>query len=113
MLSPAYDLLNTGLHISNETFLALRNGLFSDDSDTESFTVLGYYSYDDFREFGLRIGLQETRLKTLLNKYRQVKPKVAELCQRSWLSEDLKVSYLAMHAERLKMLNTSIGGHLA
>lgn len=113
LLSPAYDLLNTGLHISNETFLALRNGLFSDDSDTESFTVLGYYSYDDFREFGLRIGLQETRLKTLLNKYRQDKPKVAELCQRSWLSEDLKVSYLAMHAERLKMLNTSIGGHLA
>jgi hypothetical protein len=86
---------------------------FSADSNTDSLALWVYYSYDDSRDFGLRIGIHENRLQTLLNKYRQDMPKLSALSQRSWLPEDMKAYYLAMYAERLKMLNTSIGGPLA
>ena len=55
-LSPAYDLVNTALHV-NDTNLALTEGLYADDHKHSSFQELGYYAFDDFQEFGQRIGL--------------------------------------------------------
>jgi hypothetical protein len=48
-LSPAYDLLNTRLHLPTETHTAL--DLFKDDFATESYKANAFYAYDDFAVF--------------------------------------------------------------
>ncbi|RZK22184.1 MAG: type II toxin-antitoxin system HipA family toxin, partial [Hymenobacter sp.] len=53
-LTPAYDLLNTSLHVDDGNGLAL--DLFADDHETPSFAANGYLAYDDFLELGRRIG---------------------------------------------------------
>lgn len=107
LLSPAYDLIDTTIHIPADSFFALNDGLFSDNHYTESFKVLGYYAYDDFFEFGLRIGMLENRVKNILNKYRSLNPKVLSLIQHSFLSDPVKQIYLQHYMDRLKMLNNS------
>ncbi|MCH7398775.1 HipA domain-containing protein [Belliella sp. DSM 107340] len=46
-LSPAYDLINTRLHV-NDPELALKGGLFKNDYYTESYEANAFYAYDDF-----------------------------------------------------------------
>ncbi len=107
LLSPAYDLIDTTIHIPTDSFFALTDGLFSDNYYTDSFKVLGYYGYDDFFEFGLRIGMLENRTKNVLDKYRSLNPKVLTLIQHSFLTEPVKQLYLHHYMDRLKMLNNS------
>ncbi|MCC7299052.1 MAG: HipA domain-containing protein, partial [Bacteroidia bacterium] len=96
LLSPAYDLINTRIHIPDEAFFALKNGLFADDADTESFQSLGFYAYDDFLEFGKKIGIRERRAIALLNKFRTPNPTVNELTSHSYLTKNVKKLYLEM-----------------
>lgn len=107
ILSPAYDMINTRIHIPNDTFFALRDGLFINDHDTESFKVLGFYAYDDFFELGVRIGLGQGRAKKILDKYRTESPGVKTLIQRSYLSPEVKDLYYLYYSDRLKMLGNS------
>jgi serine/threonine-protein kinase HipA len=112
LLSPAYDLINTLIHISNDSFFALEDGLFSDGFETESFKVLGYYAYDDFYEFGVRIGMLSNRVKQLLDKYRNKNNQTILLTQYSFLTQPIKELYIKQYLERLKMLNTSFANLL-
>ena len=111
LLSPAYDLINTRLHV-NDSDTALRDGLFSDDYETESFHHNGYYAYDDFYEFGLKIGMKEPRVRKILNVYRTHQPRVELLTERSFLSAESKAHYLAMYYDRLKRLNYSFANRV-
>jgi serine/threonine-protein kinase HipA len=63
-LTPAYDLLDTRLHVPNETRTAL--ALFKDDFETPSFQANGFYAYDDFHELARRLGLRETRFGRMM-----------------------------------------------
>lgn len=107
LLSPAYDLLNTSIHLPNDSFFALSDGLFSDHFETKSLKTLGFYAYDDFFEFGIRIGLLENRLKRILDKYRIENPKARKLIEVSFLGNETKKLYEHHYLDRLKMLNTS------
>lgn len=107
VLSPAYDLTNTIIHIPDDSFFALEDGLFSNNFETESFKVLGYFAYDDFYEFGIKIGVRKNRLVGILDKYRLENQKVLALINRSFLSDPVKELYRKQYLERLKMLNTS------
>ena len=107
LLSPAYDLIDTSIHIPADSFFALEDGLFSNDYDTESFKELGYYAYDDFYDFGLRIGMLENRVKNLIDKYRNKNSNTLNLIQRSFLSQPVKELYRSHYLDRLKMLNNS------
>ncbi len=107
LLSPAYDLIDTSIHIPADSFFALSDGLFSDDYDTESFKALGFYAYDDFFEFGLRIELLESRTRAILDKYRNKNQKVLTLIRSSFLTEPVKQLYFNHYIDRLKMLNKS------
>jgi serine/threonine-protein kinase HipA len=107
LLSPAYDLLDTLIHLPNDSFFALSDGLFSDHFETKSFQTLGFYAYDDFYEFGIKIGLLEKRLKRILDKYRTENPKTKNLIETSFLSKETKILYEQHYLERLKMLNNS------
>jgi len=105
LLSPAYDLLNTLIHLPNDSFFALSDGLFSDQFETKSLQTLGFYAYDDFFEFGLRIGIQKNRLKRILDKYRTENTKTRKLIEVSYLGEETKKNYEHHYLDRLKMLN--------
>jgi serine/threonine-protein kinase HipA len=107
LLSPVYDLMDTSIHIPTDSFFALEDGLFSNDYETESFKTLGYYAYDDFYEFGIKIGMLESRVKNLLAKYRTKNVHTINLIQCSFLSHPIKALYTNHYLDRLKMLNNS------
>src|SRR6202030_3091681 len=60
-LTPAYDLLNTRLHLPDESRTALE--LFKDDFETESYKANGYYAYDDFVVLAQSLRRVEIRYK--------------------------------------------------
>jgi serine/threonine-protein kinase HipA len=106
-LSPAYDLLNTHLHV-DDSYMALEEGLFKGDFETGSYSANGCYAYDDFYEFGLKIGLNKNRMIKTLDEFRlEYLPEVESMVSRSYLSQELKKTYFEMYKERLKMLNYS------
>lgn len=107
LLSPAYDLINTSIHIPNDSFFALEEGLFSDGFTTESFRKLGFYAYDDFFAFGIRIGIPENRVVRILQKYRTNNPMIITLIHRSFLPVPAQQNYGAMYKSRLAMLNNA------
>ncbi len=106
MLSPAYDLVNTRLHVKDPE-LALKDGLFKDDYYSQSFEANGFLAYDDFWEFGLKIGLIRSRLARILNEFRTPKSEVGDLTERSYLDETSKKLFLDTYQTRLKALNNS------
>lgn len=108
-LSPAYDLINTRLHV-DDTALALRDGLFKDFEGTKSFEVNGFYAYDDFYEFGKRLGLVESRMKRILQNFMTDKKEVHQLLARSFLNEEAKKDYLAVYQDKRKAIGYSYSG---
>jgi serine/threonine-protein kinase HipA len=110
VLSPAYDLLNTRLHV-DDSYMALEEGLFANDFETESFKANGYYAYDDFYAFGLKIGLMESRMFKILDEFRlKHKEDVKSIVQRSYFSDDLKETYYRHFLDRLEKMNYSLEG---
>ncbi len=107
LLSPAYDLINTSIHIPTDSFFALEEGLFTDGYMTESFQKLGFYAYDDFLAFGIRIGIPENRVIRMLQKYRTFNPMISDLIHRSFLPLPVQQNYSAMYHTRRNMLNNA------
>ena len=89
-LTPAYDLINTSLHLYEPRIFALDKGLFREGmqlSDTQSI------SRKDFEEFGRRIGLSERIVDRELDFFAAEHPLAQELIRRSFLSEKLQRYY--------------------
>jgi serine/threonine-protein kinase HipA len=105
VLTPAYDLLNTRLHLPHESIMALQ--LFKNDYQTESFQRNGFYARDDFYEFGIRIGITPQRTNRFLDTIVARSKEVGGLLARSLLSEEFKVKYGDMVADRAKALSYS------
>lgn len=111
VLAPAYDLINTRLHV-DDSDLALQEGLYHEDYNFHSYSTLGYYAYDDFFEFGQRIGLIPARVKRFINSFLSEAELIEDLTKRSFLNADSKTKYLQMYQEKLKRLRKSIAGLL-
>ena len=89
-LTPAYDLINTSLHLYEPRIFALDKGLFREGmqlSDSQSI------SRKDFEEFGRRIGLSERIVDRELDFFAAEHPLAQELIRRSFLSEKLQRYY--------------------
>lgn len=89
-LTPAYDLINTSLHLYEPRIFALDKGLFREGmqlSDSQSI------SRKDFEEFGRRIGLSERIVERELDFFAAEHPLAQELIRRSFLSEKLQRYY--------------------
>ncbi|MDR3235452.1 MAG: HipA domain-containing protein, partial [Prevotellaceae bacterium] len=65
LLSPAYDLINTRLHVDDTDF-ALNKGLFADNYESEFYKKNRHASKTDFLELAKRIGVAEKRAEKLL-----------------------------------------------
>lgn len=100
-LAPAYDLVNTSLQIYEPRLFALNKGLFREGmylTDTRP------VRYADFVEFGRRIGLPESLVRKELDRFIAPNSVADMLIARSFLSQDLKESYLTGYHYRQLLL---------
>ncbi len=100
-LSPAYDLMNTSLHLTNPRIFALDNGLFREGMDLSD---VRQPEGKDFMEFGRRIGLPERLVKEEIARFSIENKTATELITRSFLSDHLKERYLDSMRYRQAML---------
>ena len=100
-LSPAYDLVNTSLQFREPQIFALKNGLFKEGMNKADTHNIGY---EDFVEFGRRIGLNDRVIKQELKMFQEPAPKAIHLIEKSFLSEELKKQYIVSYKYRCKML---------
>jgi serine/threonine-protein kinase HipA len=104
LLSPAYDLINTKLHVDDTDF-ALDNGLFAGSFKSESYKKTGHPTQRDFMEFARRIGVVQSRVEKLLRPFLEKQPLVETLINRSFLTEANKRGYLLMyHTKRNRLI---------
>ena len=100
-LSPAYDLINTSLHLVEPRIFAFDKGLFREGmklSDTHQ------VNRADFEEFGRRIGLPERVVKRELDVFSKENLMIKVLIEHSFLSDVLKRQYWLSVDYRRKML---------
>jgi len=95
-LSPAYDLINTRLHVDDTDF-ALKKGLFADEYKSETYKKFNHPCKTDFLEFAKRIGVIEGRVEKLLLPFIEKQKKVELLINRSFLNNSNKRGYLLMY----------------
>lgn len=89
-LAPAYDLINTSLHLGTPRIFALDKGLFREGMQLSDVRTV---SRKDFDEFGRRIGLPERLVKRELDAFASEQPLAQELISHSFLSDSLKRHY--------------------
>ncbi|MFN3907842.1 MAG: type II toxin-antitoxin system HipA family toxin [Flavobacterium sp.] len=103
VLSPAYDLVNTRLHVDDTDF-ALDKGLFDDDFKSDDYKKTLHPSKLDFIEFGRRIGVMENRIEKLLYPFMEKQKMIEELTNRSFLNPSSKRAYLLLYNTKLNYL---------
>lgn len=95
-LAPAYDLIDTHLHLPGDSIFALQKGLFSDG---RSFPLgLGN---KDFFAFGVALGLPEKTVRRELDRFTADYPDIASMVNASFLSEESKQDYYSHYHTRL------------
>lgn len=107
VLSPAYDLIDTSIHVDEEDFFALDDELFKEWhwSDCRINNTRHHPCKEDFIIFGKEIGLSEKRINKLIEPFLIRQKDVEVLVENSFLDKDTKSQYLAHYNDRLNMLN--------
>ena len=100
-LAPAYDLLNTSLHVIGDDF-GLDGGLSPDIEKSDVYDRTGHPCRLDFERFGAQIGLTNARIKRVLDKYMLIPELAAKLIGNSFLNDKMKRKYLRLVDERVK-----------
>ena len=103
LLSPAYDLINTRMHVDDTDF-ALNHGLFADDYKSEEYKISGHPSKNDFADLGRRIGVMESRIEKLIKPFLKQQTFVETLVQRSFLRVPEQRGYLLMYNTKRNFL---------
>ena len=105
VLTPAYDLLNTSLHLPDASRLAC--DLFDGDDMTNSYSALGFECYDDFYDFGIKVGIQPKIVVKLLKDIISHHMYVFDMLDRSFMSSLAIEKYKERVIDRTKALITS------
>ncbi len=103
-LSPAYDLINTRIHVEDTDF-ALSDGLFKDEFETDEMKKNGHVGLEDFTEFAKRVGIAPNRKDKILEPFLSRQPRVETLIARSFLNKQTKRTYLQHYLTRRENLN--------
>ncbi|QKJ28499.1 HipA domain-containing protein [Mucilaginibacter mali] len=103
ILSPAYDLLNTKIHVDDSDF-AFQKGLFANGSKSVIWERTGHPIKDDFYRFGEVIGLAPKRIEALLLPFITRQEKVVELTANSYLQEPIKKAYIDHYYKKMNLL---------
>lgn len=102
-LAPAYDLLNTHLHVDDSDF-ALSRGLFKEGEKSEFLKYNGKVNGRSFKEFGRRIGISEKRVNDILQQFTSQSPLIEQLINASFLLPATKKTYLTEYRQRRNRL---------
>lgn len=93
VLAPAYDLINTHIHINGPDF-ALEGGLSYDIPQSDVYERTGHPCRKDFENFAENIGLKEKRYQAILDCFMAIPSKTKELIANSYLNEKNKRFYI-------------------
>ncbi len=104
ILSPAYDLVNSRIHVDDSDF-ALKGGLFKDGFESTEMKNNKHAGRDDFHEFAKRLGINDKRRDKLLEPFLAEQTMVEELIRRSFLNDQTKKEYLWYYQTRRVQLN--------
>ncbi|VDH15476.1 Serine/threonine-protein kinase HipA [Algoriella xinjiangensis] len=99
-LSPAYDLLNTKIHIDDSDF-ALKNGLLPKSISKGKII-------DQLFMLGKMVGMTEKSIIKIIQTLTAKEDKVGDLIAKSYLSEKLKRNYLENYQRKLKKLEAEL-----
>lgn len=102
LLTPAYDLLNTSIHVPNESDTALE--LFKDGFMAESYKAGSKSTTDDFFEFGKRIGMRDSRVENTLKEFSEKYDRIKLLIEKSYLNDEMKSLYLTNVQNRMERI---------
>ncbi|MDY4410988.1 MAG: HipA domain-containing protein [Prevotella sp.] len=100
-LAPAYDLLNTSLHVNGDD-LGLDGGLSPNIEKSDVYERTGHPCRIDFERFGLEVGIVNRRMSKILDKYMSIPVQTRVLVDNSFLSDKMKRTYLRIIDERVK-----------
>ena len=103
-LAPAYDLLNTSLHVASDDF-ALEGGLSRDLPKSDVYSATGHPCRCDFEAFGQLTGLNGIRIKKILDKYMSIPDAALNLIKTSLLDDKSKRQYFRIISERTSRFN--------
>jgi len=104
LLSPAYDLMCTALHI-NDSDLALHDRLYDGDMKEAPYQNYGIYTRQSFILFAEKAGIPIPLANTIIDELMQSTLKVADMIERSFLSQEAKGRYLEIIGERYRRFN--------
>lgn len=86
-LAPAYDLINTFVHIEGND-LALKRGLSPEIEKSDVFDRTGHPCRLDFERFGIHVGISKKRVAKILDQFMVFPPEVDTLIANSFFHED-------------------------
>jgi serine/threonine-protein kinase HipA len=93
VLSPAYDLLCTALHIDDNR-LALHGGLYEGDYTEKAYLNFGTYTRASFQVFAEMAGINPDLAGNVVDEIIRGTPKAMELIERSFMSNEAKKKYI-------------------
>ena len=102
VLTPAYDLVCTKLHLPEEAKLALE--LFSENEYSEGQKTHGFVTGGDFLELASRFGMVVGRAERIVDEMSDKRDVVIELVHRSFLYDAAKKAYVDIFEDRLRTL---------
>jgi serine/threonine-protein kinase HipA len=103
ILSPAYDLINTRLHMDDTDF-ALEKGLFADSFKSDYCRKRNHAGKSDFAELARRIGISEKRTQNILSSFFEKPQALEKRIHSSLLSEQSKRGYLLLFQSKINYL---------
>lgn len=103
-LAPAYDLLNTSLHLRGDDF-GLEGGLSPNIIKSDVYAQTGHPCRLDFERFGESIGLVKSRVGRILDKYNHLPESAITLIMNSFLNDKMKRYYSRIVNERIARFN--------
>ena len=95
-LAPAYDLIDTQIHLPGDSIFALQKGLFADGRTFP----LGIGN-KDCHEFGITLGIHEKTVTRELERISADYPEIAHMVNASFLSEESKKNFFSHYHTRL------------
>lgn len=99
-LAPAYDLLNTCLHVQGDDF-GLDGGLSLNMFRSDEYDRTGHPCRTDFEQFAARIGIVPVRSAKILDRYLTIPEETLSLLRASFLPEKMQRTYLRIVKERV------------
>ena len=99
-LAPAYDLLNTSLHVQGDDF-GLDGGLSANLPRSDEYGRTGHPCRTDFEQFAALTGIVPARAAKLLDRYMTVPKETLSKIHSSYLPEKMQRHYLRIVKERV------------